>query len=106
MRLNSPGLGQKLKLKRSDNAVDARSHSIKVAKKLKLKRGDYPADVLKLIMRLRSASFKMGGTDMAKIFSKLDKNKSDFLDVDEFKLTIRRFVACWLVYTCWIRLRL
>ena len=95
MRLNSPGIGQKLKLKRSDNPVDARSRSIKVAKKLKLKRGDYPADVLKLIMRLRSASFKMGGTDMAKIFSKLDKNKSDFLDVDEFKLTIRRFVACW-----------
>ena len=86
--------------------MDARSHSIKVAKKLKLKRADYPEDVRKLIMKLRSASFKLGGTDMAKLFCKLDKDKSDVLDVDEFKLTIRRFVACWLVYTCWIRLRL
>lgn len=107
MRLNSPRIGQKLKLKRSDNPVDARSHSIKVAKKLKLKRADYPADVLKLIMKLRSASFKMGGTDMAKLFRKLDKDKSDVLDVDEFKLTIRRFVACWCTHVlCWIRLRL
>ena len=67
-----------------------RSHSSEIAKKLHLKRADYPPDVVKLVMKLRAASYKMGGTDLVYLFGKLDKDKSGTLTADEFKLTIRR----------------
>ena len=66
------------------------SRSSRIAKNLHLKRADYAPDVIKLVMKLRAASYKMGGTDLAYLFSKLDKDKSGSLDAREFKLTLRR----------------
>ena len=67
-----------------------RSRSAEVAKNLDLKRADYPRDIVNLVMGLRAASYKLGGTDLAYLFGKLDKDKSGSLDVDEFKRTLRR----------------
>ena len=71
-----------------------RSHSSEIAKRLHLKRADYPPDIIKLVMKLRAASYKLGGTDLAYLFGKLDKDKSGSLDLNEFKLTLRRWVNC------------
>ena len=68
------------------------SHSSEIAKSLHLKRADYPPDIVKLVMKLRAASYKLGGTDLAYLFGKLDKDKSGSLDADEFKRTLRRCV--------------
>ena len=68
------------------------SHSSKIAKNLGLKRADYPADIVKLVMKLRAAPYKMGGTDLPYLFGKLDKDNSGSLDAAEFKLTLRRYV--------------
>lgn len=75
-----------------NNNVVERSKSSRKAKELGLKRADYPDDVVKLVMKLRAASYKMGGTDLVYLFGKLDKDKSGQLDNEEFKLTLRRLV--------------
>ena len=61
-----------------------------IAKKLHLKRAEYPPDVYKLVTKLRAASYKLGGVDLAYLFGKLDKDKSGSIDDNEFKLTVRR----------------
>lgn len=66
------------------------SKSALKARELGLRRADYPDDVVKLVMKLRAASYKLGGTDLVYLFSKLDKDKSGQLDREEFKLTLRR----------------
>ena len=68
------------------------SHSPKVAKKPHLKRGGYSDDIVHLVVGLRAAPYKMGGTDLAYLFGKLDLDKSGVLNADEFKRALRRFV--------------
>ena len=67
-----------------------RSHEIAVNQHLK--RANYPPEIVKIVMGLRAASYKMGGTDLAYLFDKIDTDKSGSLDADEFKRVLRRCV--------------
>ena len=53
----------------------------------------YPPYVVKLVLKLRAASYTEGGTDLASLFGKLDADNSGSLDYDEFKQVIRRWVC-------------
>ena len=77
-------------------AATKKSKSSEIAASLNLKRADYPPDVVKLVMGIRAASYKMGGTDLPYLFGKIDVDKSGSLDADEFKKLLRWFVnhAC------------
>ena len=70
-----------------------------IAKNLNLKRADYPPDIVKFVMGLRAASYKAGGTDLRYLFRSLDIDNSGDLNLNEFKLALRRFVchACHCV---------
>ena len=68
-----------------------KSHSREIAKSLNLKRAKYPPDIVKLVMRIRAASYRMGGTDLPYLFGKLDVDKSGSLDATEFKKVLRWF---------------
>ena len=81
---------------------NTQSHSCQVVKKprtVKKSRTNYPPDVVHLVKKLRAASYKLGGTDLAYLFEKIDKDNSGSLDADEFKRVIRWFVyhACHCV---------
>ena len=64
-----------------------------IAKNLNLKRADYPPDIVKFVMGLRAASYKAGGTDLGYLFGTLDTDNSGDLNLNEFKLALRRFVC-------------
>ena len=68
-----------------------RSHEIAVNQHLK--RANYPPEIVKIVMGLRAASYKMGGTDLAYLFGKIDTDKSGSLDAAEFKRVLRRCVC-------------
>ena len=76
-----------------------RNKSTEIAKNLNLKRADYPPDIVKFVMGLRAASYKAGGTDLRYLFRSLDIDNSGDLNLNEFKLALRRFVchACHCV---------
>ena len=68
-----------------------RSKQIAVDKNLK--RASYSPEIVKLVMGLRAASYKMGGTDLAYLFNEIDVDKSGSLDAAEFAKVLRRFVS-------------
>ena len=72
-------------------ATRRQSRSSKVAQDRNLKRSKYPPDITKLVMGVRAASYKMGGTDLPYLFGKIDVDKSGSLDKDEFKKLLRWF---------------
>ena len=88
--LKPPAVQAQINDKLQMSASKSRTRSSEVAKRRNLKRADYPPDIVNLVMKLRAASYKMGGTDLPYLFGQLDKDKSGSLDVDEFKLTLRR----------------
>ena len=72
-------------------AARRQSRSSKAAKDRNLKRAKYPPDITKLVMGVRAASYKMGGTDLPYLFGQLDVGKSGSLDATEFKKVLRWF---------------
>ena len=72
---------------------NSRLTSSQIARRLNLKRAEYPPDIVKLVMGLRAASYKMGGTDLPYLFGKIDVDKSGSLDANEFKKVLHRFVS-------------
>ena len=72
-------------------AARRQSPSSKAAKNPNLKRAKYPPDIVKLVMGVRAASYKMGGTDLSYLFGKIDVDKSGSLDATEFKKVLRWF---------------
>ena len=51
------------------------------------------------MLKLRAASYTEGGTDLASLFARLDKDDSGTLDYNEFKRVVRRWVRAlniWL----------
>ena len=56
----------------------------------------YPPYVVNLVLKLRAASYKEGGTDLASLFARLDTDDSGCLDYNEFKRVIRRCVSSCL----------
>ena len=74
-----------------EEAQPARRSS-EIAKRLQLKRATYASDVTKLVMKIRAASYRLGGSDLEYLFGTLDKSRSGTLDFDEFKRAVRRCV--------------
>ena len=70
----------------------SRFTSSEIAKRLNLKRAKYPPDIVKLVMKLRAASYRMGGTDLPHLFDKMDVDKSGSLSIKEFKNVLHWFV--------------
>ena len=82
---------QSKKPKPASMAPTNRSKQIAVDKNLK--RASYSPEIVKLVMGLRAASYKMGGTDLAYLFNEIDVDKSGSLDAAEFAKVLRRFVS-------------
>ena len=66
--------------------------SSEIARRLNLKRAKYPPDIVKLVMKIRAASYRMGGTDLPHLFDTIDVDKSGSLGIHEFKNVLRWFV--------------
>ena len=73
------------------------NRSKQIAVNHNLKRVNFSPEIVKLVMGLRAASYKMGGTDLAYLFKKIDVDKSGSLDAAEFTRVLRRFVK---IYNC------
>ena len=69
------------------------NRSKRIAVNKNLKRASYSPKIVKFVMGLRAASYKMGGTDLAYLFNEIDVDKSGSLDAAEFAKVLRRFVS-------------
>ena len=71
------------------------SYSPQIDRKPRIKASDYPPDVVKLVQNLRRIASTERATNIVlkHVFDNVDKDKSGSVDVDEFKLVLRRFVC-------------
>ena len=58
----------------------------------RLKQRAYAPEIVMLVMKLRSASYKMGRVDLVHFFEKTDLRRHGYLDAAEFRNLVHRFV--------------